>query len=118
MYVTRHDQARRYEAPGHHRMQMHRIQGMDVTPLQGVWSARLDLQPGAQVEAKASPAAKLYLVTQGQVRFRGGEQTVQLDAGDSVFVMPHEEREFSECAGATAQLYLVMLDHYPFPTTE
>jgi len=115
MHVTHHDQARPYEAPGHHRLTMHRIQGMEVTPLQGLWSARLDLQADAHVEAKASPAAKLYLVTQGRVRFRGGEQTVELNAGDSVFVLPNEEREFRECAGAPAQMYLVMLEHYPAP---
>ena len=113
MHVTHAHQARAYEAPGHHRMQMHRIQGMDVTALQGVWSARLDLHADAHVEAKASPAGKLYIVTQGQVSFRGGDRTVQLGVGDSVFVMPNEEREFRECAGAPAQLYLVMLENYP-----
>lgn len=113
MHITHRDQARLYAAAGHHRLSMHRIQGMDVTPLNGVWSARLDLQADAHVEAKASPAGKLYIVTQGQVHFRGGAQTVTLSAGDSVFVLPNEEREFRECAGAPAQMYLVMLEHYP-----
>jgi len=35
-----------------------------------------------------------------------------LQAGDSVFVLPNEEREFSESAGANALLYLVMLETY------
>lgn len=112
MHVTLAPNAQAYQAPGHHRMTMHRIQGMDVTPLQGVWSARLDMQADGHVEAKASPAGKLYIVTRGRVRFRGGDQTVELQTGDSVFVLPDEEREFHECAGQEAQLYLVMLEHY------
>lgn len=113
MHVTHAHQAQAYQAPGHHRMTMHRIQGLDVSPLQGVWSARLDMQAHGHVEAKASPAAKLYIVTAGCVSFRGGDQTVRLQAGDSVFVLPDEEREFRECEGQDAQLYLVMLDNYP-----
>jgi hypothetical protein len=35
-----------------------------------------------------------------------------LQAGDSVFVLPNEEREFSESVGANALLYLVMLESY------
>jgi quercetin dioxygenase-like cupin family protein len=35
-----------------------------------------------------------------------------LQAGDSVFVLPNEVREFSESAGANALLYLVMLESY------
>ena len=35
---------------------------------------------------------------EGQVKFRGGDATVELHAGDSVFVLPNEEREFSKLA--------------------
>ena len=112
MHITRSSDAKGYQAAGHHNMSMHRIQGQDVTPLHQVWSARLSMAPGGHVEAKASPAGKLYIVIEGQVRFRGGDTTVELYAGDSVFVLPNEEREFSESAGANALLYLVMLESY------
>jgi quercetin dioxygenase-like cupin family protein len=112
MHVTRALEAPAYQAPGHHQMSMHRIQGLEASPLNGVWAARLTLAPGGRVDPKGSPAAKLYLVTEGRVRFRGGEQTVVLAPGDSVFVLPHEEREFSEADGAQAVMYLTMLEHY------
>jgi len=112
MYITHTHDAKAYQAPGHHNMTMHRIQGQDVTPLNGVWSARLSMGPGGHVEAKASPAGKLYIVVEGRVTFRGGNTTVDLQAGDSVFVLPNEEREFSESAGGSALLYLVMLEAY------
>jgi quercetin dioxygenase-like cupin family protein len=86
--------------------------GQDVTPLNQVWSARLSMASGGYVEAKASPAGKLYIVIEGQVNFRGGDTTVELHAGDSVFVLPNEEREFKESAGSNALLYLVMLESY------
>ena len=112
MYITHTQDAKAYQAPGHHNMTMHRIQGQDVTPLNGVWSARLSMGPGGHVEAKASPAGKLYIVGEGRATFRGGNTTVDLQAGDSVFVLPNEEREFSESAGESALLYLVMLEAY------
>ncbi|NDF45048.1 MAG: cupin, partial [Betaproteobacteria bacterium] len=37
MYITHAKDAKPYQAPGHHNMAMHRIQGQDVTPLNGVW---------------------------------------------------------------------------------
>lgn len=112
MHITFAKDAKAYQAPGHHNMAMHRIQGQDVTPLNGVWSARLSMGPGGHVEAKASPAGKLYIVVEGHVKFRGGNTSVELQTGDSVFVLPNEEREFSESAGASALLYLVMLESY------
>ena len=115
MHITRSSEAKAYQAPGHHNMTMHRIQGQDVSPLNQVWSAKLMMGPGGHVEAKASPAGKLYIVVEGQVKFRGGNTTVELQAGDSVFVLPNEEREFSESAGGTALLYLVMLESYQAP---
>jgi quercetin dioxygenase-like cupin family protein len=112
MHITRSSDAKGYQAAGHHNMTMHRIQGQEVTPLHQVWSARLSMAPGGHVEAKASPAGKLYIVIEGQVKFRGGDTTVELQAGDSVFILPNEEREFSESAGRNALLYLVMLENY------
>ena len=103
--MTRSSDAKAYQSAGHHNMTMHRIQGQDVTPLHQVWSARLSIAPGGHVEAKASPAGKLYILIEGQVKF-------ELHAGDSVFVLPNEEREFSESAGGNALLYLVMLESY------
>lgn len=113
MHLTRAQDAPAYQAAGHHHMTMHRLQGLEASPLNGVWAARLTLAPGGRVDPKGSPAAKLYLVTEGSVRFRGGETTVLLGPGDSVFVLPGEEREFSEAAGARAVMYLTMLENYP-----
>jgi quercetin dioxygenase-like cupin family protein len=48
----------------------------------------------------------------GQVKFRGGDATFELHAGDSVCVLSNEERELSESAGGNALLYLVMLENY------
>lgn len=112
MHVTRTHQARAYEAPGHDGVALHRLQGMDVTPLQDLWAARLDLAPGAHIAAKASPAGKLYIVAQGPVRLRGGDAVVELDTGDTAFVLPHEEREIWAHDDTSACLYLVMLERY------
>ena len=113
MWFTPDSDALAYEAPGHHGMRMRRIQGKEVSPLPDLWSACLDLEPGGHVEPKGSPAGKLYLLTQGEVWFRGGAQEVVMHPGDSVFVPPNEEREFKEAAGQKARLYLVMLERFP-----
>jgi quercetin dioxygenase-like cupin family protein len=112
MHVTLAPQAQPYEAPGHAGVQMWRLQGMEASPLEGVWSARLELAPGAHIAPKASPAAKLYIVASGAVRLRGGQQTVELTAGDTAFVLPHEEREIWGHTQQPACLYLVMLERY------
>jgi len=112
MYVTKAEDAVQYLAPGHHKMQMHRIQGQDVSPLSGMWSARLTLEAGGYVEASASPAAKLYIVDSGELEFTGGDQTVLIKKGDSVFVLPNEARAFKESRGSTAVIYLVLLENY------
>lgn len=49
---------------------------------------------------------------ENQVKFRGGGTAVGLHAGDCVFVLPNEERQFSESAGGNALLYLVILENY------
>jgi hypothetical protein len=49
---------------------------------------------------------------ENQVKFRVGGTTVGLHAGDCVFVLPNEERQFSGTAGGNALLYLVMLENY------
>ena len=115
MYVTKAEDAVQYLAPGHHKMQMHRIQGQDVSPLNGVWSARLSLDPGGFVESSASPAAKLYIVDSGELEFTGGEKTVHIKKGDSVFVLPHEARAFKEAKGNKAVMHLVLLENYQNP---
>ena len=112
MFLTKAEDAVQYQAPGHHKMQMHRIQGMDVSPLNKVWSARLTLEPGGYVEATASPAAKLYIVDSGLIEFTGAEQTALISKGDSVFVLPNESRAFKEAKGHTAVMYLVLLENY------
>ena len=112
MYITKSQDAKAYEAPGHHNMQMHRIQGKDASPLNGVWCAKLTLEPSGYVEASTSHAAKLYIVDSGTVEFTGGVTTVQITKGDSVFVLPGESRAFKEINQSTAILYLVMLEDY------
>jgi len=112
MYVTKHKDALEYQAPGHHNMRMYRIQGQEVSPLNGVWSARLELEPSGYVVAKASPAAKLYIVERGTIEFSVNLETVRIQAGDSVFVLPGEERSFKEVNNSQAVMYLVMLENY------
>ena len=113
MYFTKAEKAEQYLSPGHHHMTMHRIQGKDVSPLNGVLSARLSLEPGGFVEPTASPAAKLYIVDSGEIEFTGAEQTVIIHKGDSVFVLPNEVRAFKENKGESAVMHLVMLENYP-----
>lgn len=112
MYITKAKDAVQYLAPGHNKMQMHRIQGQDVSPLNAVWSARLSLEPGGCVESKGSPAGKLYIVESGEIEFTGGDQTVLIQKGDSVFVLPNEARSFKEARGNEAIMYLVILENY------
>ena len=118
MYLTKSEDAVQYQSPGHHHMQMHRIQGQSVTPLEGVWAARLTLEPGGFVEPTASPAAKLYIVDSGELEFRGGEQTVLIKKGDSVFVNPNEIRSFKSVGDQIAVMHLVMLENYATQNSE
>lgn len=55
---------------------------------------------------------KRALRFEGQVKFRGGDAAVDLQAGDSVFVLPKEQREFSESAGSNELPDLAMFESY------
>jgi len=65
------------------------------------------------VKSKAElEGVKRALRFEGQVKFRGGDATVDLQAGDSVFVLSKEQREFIESAGSNELPDLAMFESY------
>jgi quercetin dioxygenase-like cupin family protein len=111
MDVTRLDQAKAYEAPGHFDMRGLRLQGFDASPTEGFWVGLSNFLPGGGAQMDATPLEKVYVVVEGEV-------TVTTEAGDTVL------RRFDSCRLAAGEarsienrtnLPALMLVAMPYP---
>ncbi|MEV5009444.1 MULTISPECIES: hypothetical protein [Streptomyces] len=98
MELSRVADARSYPVPpgakdnaAYHRV---RLQGLDKTSDPGFWIALATYLPGCKVDRVAGKnGAAVYLVTDGELRFKGQGQDVLLGRYDSVLVAEDETIE-------------------------
>ncbi|MFG1299697.1 cupin domain-containing protein [Xanthobacter sp. V3C-3] len=108
MHVVRIDAAPAYEAPGHHLMEMRRLQGREAGPADTVWLGLSTLAPGGGTTLDASGVEKIYLVIEGEIVLSNGSEEVRLAARDSCRIAPGEGRQLRNDSAAPAVVLLVM----------
>ena len=77
MQVTRYNDAKPYEAPGHFAMTALRLQGWDITNTANFWVGLSTFEPGGGAEKGSTPFEKVYVVIEGEL-------TVITDEGETV----------------------------------
>lgn len=108
MHVVRFETAPAYDAPGHDRMRMSRLQGREAGPSDTLWLGVSRIEPGGGTTLDASAVEKMYVVLDGEVVVSNGEEEVTLRPWDSVRIAPGEKRALANCTDRTAVILLAM----------
>ena len=112
MHVVEFQKAPIYEAPGHLKMSMRRLQGKEAGPTDSVWIGLSTIQPGGGTTASASEVEKFYVLLEGSLivkTVQGDRQTtVLLEPLDSCRVAPGESRELRNESQEVCKVLLVM----------
>jgi mannose-6-phosphate isomerase-like protein (cupin superfamily) len=108
MNVVRLAAAPAYEAPGHDRMRMLRLQGREAGASDVLWLGLSHLLPGGGTTLDASPLEKMYVVLDGEVTISNGSEEVTLQAWDSCRIAPDEPRALSNRTNRPATILLAM----------
>lgn len=116
MHVVRITDAPGYEAPGHHLMQMRRLQGREAGPTDTVWLGVSAVAPGGGTTLDASAVEKIYVLLEGEIVLSNGMEEVRLSALDSCRLAPGEARQLRNESAALAVVLLVM-PLQPLPST-
>ena len=97
-----------YEAPGHDKMRMLRLQGREAGASDVLWLGLSHLLPGGGTTLDASPLEKMYVVLDGEVTISNGTEEVTLQPWDSCRIAPDEPRALSNRTNRTATILLAM----------
>ena len=108
MHVVRVTDAPQYKAPGHDKMEMRRLQGLEAGPSDTFWIGISTILPGGETTSSASPMEKIYVVLEGEVLVSNGTDSVLLLAWDSCRIEPGEPRQLRNMSGNLASVLLVM----------
>lgn len=108
MHVVRFADAPAYTAPGHHEMQMVRLQGREAGPSADVWLGVARIAPGGGTTLAGSPQEKMYVVLEGEVCISNGKGEASLRAWDSCRIAPLEPRRLENRTTQSAVVLLVM----------
>ena len=108
MNVVRIAAAPPYEAAGHERMGMVRLQGREAGPAESVWLGLSTLAPGGGTMLDTSEVEKFYVVWSGEVTVSNGSETVTLGPLDSVRIAPGEPRQLRNATDRDAMILLAM----------
>ena len=108
MNVVRLDAAPPYEAPGHDKMHMLRLQGREAGASDVLWLGLSHLLPGGGTTLDASPLEKMYVVLEGEVTISNGREEVTLRRWDSCRIAPDEPRALSNRSNRPATVLLAM----------
>jgi quercetin dioxygenase-like cupin family protein len=112
MHVVTWQDAPRYDAPGHHRMEMRRLQGREAGPADSLWIGLSTLEPGGGTSASAAEVEKFYVVLEGrlevQAELDGVRRVAELLPLHSVRIAPGETRTLRNPGPAPCKVLLVM----------
>jgi quercetin dioxygenase-like cupin family protein len=92
MHVTRGNEAKDYEAPGHHGVQTIRLQGAEASPVEAFSLGISHFEPGGGADMSATPMEKVYYVIEGEITIELENGSEVLKAGDSCYLPPNEAR--------------------------
>ena len=112
MHVVPLDQAPAYDAPGHQRMAMRRLQGREAGPADTLWIGLSTIEPGGGTTASASDVEKFYVVVEGslevEAQLDGQCAVAELRPLDSCRIGPGESRELRNVSTQACRVLLVM----------
>jgi hypothetical protein len=108
MHVVHFADAPAYQASGHHKMKMVRLQGREAGPADTVWLGVSTLEPGGGTTLDASSVEKIYVVLYGEVTISNGADEVVLAQWDSCRIAPGEARKLHNATERQAAILLVM----------
>ncbi len=108
MHVTRIEDARPYDAPGHFDMRGLRLQGFDVSPTQAFWIGLSCFLPSGGAEEDAGPLEKVYIVLDGEVTVTTAKGDTVLHALDSCHIAAGEARSITNASNRPASMLVVM----------
>lgn len=113
MHVVPYDAAPGYDAPGHHGMQMRRLQGREAGPADSLWLGLSVIAPGGGTTTSASAVEKFYVVIEGrlEVSAQGDDGRVAvavLGPLDSCRIAPGESRRLHNPADGPCTVLLAM----------
>lgn len=117
MHVVEFQKAPTYEAPGHLKMSMRRLQGKEAGPTDSIWIGLSTIEPGGGATASASEAEKFYVLLEGSLVVKAGQgdgrTTVLLEPLDSCRIAPGEFRELRNESNEVCKVLLVMPQQKP-----
>ena len=109
MDITRFDEAKAYEAPLHFGCYSLRLQGLEASNSDFAWVGMSHFLPGGGCEMSATPAAKIYVVTQGEISVEMTDGTKhRLGVNDSCHIPAGEARAVLNETNAPATMIVVM----------
>ena len=112
MQITRLNEAKRYDAPGHYDMRAMRLQGFDASDSKFAWAGLSHFLPGGGAEMDASPLEKIYVVLHGEVTVELGDGTTHvLSKLDSCYIPGGEARAVRNERNDVATMLVLM----PYP---
>lgn len=108
MNIVRFDAAPEYQAPGHDRMRMVRLQGREAGPAETLWLGVSTIEPGGGTTLDASGLEKMYVVLDGEVTISNGHEQAVLRPWDSCRIAPNEGRALKNDTNRPATILLAM----------
>lgn len=109
MEITRFDEARAYQAPLHFGCHSLRLQGLEASKADFAWVGLSHFLPGGGCEMSATPAAKIYVVTAGEICVELADGTKhRLGVNDSCHIPAGEARAVLNETNAPASMIVVM----------
>jgi glyoxylate utilization-related uncharacterized protein len=108
MHAVHFADAPTYQAPGHDKMKMVRLQGREAGPSDTVWLGLSTLESGGGTTLDTSSVEKIYVVLDGEVTVSNGADEVVLAQWDSCRIAPGEARKLHNATKLQAAILLVM----------
>ena len=110
--ITRFSQANRYEAPLHFDVCSLRLQGLEASDTSFAWVGLSHFLPGGGCDMSATPLAKIYVVTQGEITIELADgRKERLARNDSCHIPAGEARAVLNETNDPATMIVVM----PYP---
>ena len=102
-----------YDAPGHDRMAMRRLQGKEAGPSDNVWMGLSVIAPGGGTTLTASGVEKFYVVIEGELEITAvlpdqPPRTETMRVKDSCRIAPGESRRLHNPGSLPCSVLLVM----------
>lgn len=111
MQVTRFEDAKPYDAPGHSGVTALRLQGWDASDCKNFSVSMSHLLPGGGAEHASSPLERVYVVVAGEATVITDAQEATLSVGDSCLIPGNEARTLVNRSNAVCTIIVVM----PYP---